>query len=155
MSKSGRGSRGELVALKLLDTAPHIRGMVTRFLRDNYEGLGLNVQEFDLLRYAGGTENRMSDLASLMSGTPSAVTKIVNGLVRRRLVKRFEDPKDRRVNRLRLTKKGDGELARVCSDISVHLAHLTELLSDEKLANLSGGLDSLLTAMETQASSKK
>ncbi len=142
------------MALKLLATAPRVRSMVTRFLRDNYERLGTNIQEFDLMRYAEGTEIRMSDLAELMSVTPSAVTKIVDGLVSKRFVDRFQDPQDRRVNRLRLTKIGRSKLAEVRSASSARLAHLTELLPAAELANLSAGLDSLLQAMDAQVSSK-
>jgi DNA-binding MarR family transcriptional regulator len=139
------------VALRLLATAPRIRGMVTRFLRDNHSDLGLNIQEFDLLRYAEGTEIRMGDLASLMAVTPSAVTKIADGLVARRLVERFEDPGDRRVNRLRLRPKGAKELARVRDAVSKHLARLTGPMPEEDRALLSGGLDGLLRVMEEQA----
>ena len=62
--------------------------MVTRFLRDNQESLDVTIQEFDLLRFAERNEVRMIDLANRMSVTPPAVTKIVDGLVRRGLVDR-------------------------------------------------------------------
>jgi len=154
VSRSMKAPETERVALKLLATAPRVRSMVTRFLRDNYERLGMNIQEFDLMRYAEGTEIRMSDLAPLMSVTPSAVTKIVDGLVIKRFVDRFQDTKDRRVNRLRLTKIGRSKLAEVRSVSSAHLARLTELLPVDELANLSEGLDSLLQAMNAQVSSR-
>ena len=155
MASSKQAPGQQRVALKLLATAPRIRSMVTRFLRDSDEHLEMNIQEFDLIRHTEGTEIRMSDLAALMSLTPSAVTKIVDGVVLKRLVQRFEDPQDRRVNRLRLTKTGRGKLAVVRSAVSAHLTHLTKLLPGDELANLSHGLDSLLKAMDAQVSSRE
>lgn len=152
MSAEKRRHRAEGVALQLLATAPRIRGMVTSFLRDDYGRPGLNIQEFDLLRYAEGIEIRMSDLASLLAVTPSAVTKIVDRLVANRLVARFQDRKDRRVNRLRLTRRGRGELERLRGAVAVHLTQLTDPLPRDELDDLAAGLDGLLRVMDSRAS---
>lgn len=132
----------------MLTAAPQIRSMVPRFLRDNQESLDVTIQEFDLLRFAEGNEVRMVDLANRMSVTPPAVTKIVDGLARRRLVARRQDRNDRRVTRLSLTASGQTRLDSVRDAASEFLSGLITELDDDQRRQLDGGLSALISAVE-------
>ncbi|MEO8208593.1 MAG: MarR family transcriptional regulator [Chloroflexota bacterium] len=55
---------------------------------------------------AEGTATTIGDLAEALSRSPSATSRLVDGLVRRRLVDRQEEPEDRRQRLLVLTPRG-------------------------------------------------
>lgn len=48
----------------------------------------------------------VSDIATLMDTSPAAASQLVERLVRHGLVQRAEDPRNRRIKRLRLTPRG-------------------------------------------------
>jgi DNA-binding MarR family transcriptional regulator len=52
-------------------------------------------------------------IAQKMNVVKSRVSKIVNGLIRRRLVQRTQDPEDSRVVLLSLTSQGQAKLAEI------------------------------------------
>ena len=90
----------------------------------------------------------MVDLANRMSVTPPAVTKIVDGLARRRLVARRQDRNDRRVTRLSLTASGQTRLDSVRDAASEFLSGLITELDDDQRRQLDGGLSALISAVE-------
>jgi len=55
---------------------------------------------------AEGTATTIGDLAEALARSPSATSRLVDGLVRRRLVERQEEPEDRRQRLLVLTQRG-------------------------------------------------
>jgi len=52
----------------------------------------------------------IGDLAEVINRSPSATSRLVDGLVRRRLVERHQEPEDRRQRTLRLTQRGHAVL---------------------------------------------
>jgi len=55
---------------------------------------------------ADGSTLTVGELAEAIGRSPSATSRLVDGLVRRRLVERYEEPEDRRQRTLRLTQRG-------------------------------------------------
>ncbi|MFL5640846.1 MAG: MarR family winged helix-turn-helix transcriptional regulator, partial [Chloroflexota bacterium] len=59
---------------------------------------------------ADGNTLTVGELAESIGRSPSATSRLVDGLVRRRLVERHEEPEDRRQRTLRLTQRGHAVL---------------------------------------------
>ena len=55
---------------------------------------------------ADGSTLTVGELAEAIGRSPSATSRLVDGLVRRRLVERHQEPEDRRQRTLRLTQRG-------------------------------------------------
>jgi DNA-binding MarR family transcriptional regulator len=83
------------------------RGNMLRVIEDS--GLSMT-QSKTLLELGGlgeGTEARqVSDLAETFGVSVPSMSRAVDGLVRKRLATRVEDPEDRRVRRVAITAKG-------------------------------------------------
>ena len=62
---------------------------------------------------ADGGTTTVSDLADALGRSPSATSRLVDGLVRRRLVERREEPEDRRQRTVWLTQRGHALLRMV------------------------------------------
>lgn len=59
---------------------------------------------------ADGSTLTVGELAEAIGRSPSATSRLVDGLVRRRLVERLQEPEDRRQRTLRLTPRGHAVL---------------------------------------------
>jgi len=59
---------------------------------------------------ADGSTLTVGELAESIGRSPSATSRLVDGLVRRRLVERHQEPEDRRQRTLRLTQRGHAVL---------------------------------------------
>jgi len=62
---------------------------------------------------AEGSTTTIGDLAESLGRSPSATSRLVDGLVRRRLVERRSEPDDRRQRTVRLTQRGQALLRAV------------------------------------------
>jgi DNA-binding MarR family transcriptional regulator len=62
---------------------------------------------------AEGSTTTIGDLADALGRSPSATSRLVDGLVRRRLVERRAEPDDRRQRTVRLTQRGQAVLRAV------------------------------------------
>jgi DNA-binding MarR family transcriptional regulator len=65
----------------------------------------------ETLRFISGAEQQgslptMRDVANFLKIAPPSATELVNGFVKDSVIKRVADPKDRRIVRLSLSKKG-------------------------------------------------
>lgn len=77
----------------------------------------LSVSEFKCLRaFRRDTEMSVKDIAHRMNLTSSRLTRIIDGLVKKRFVTRHIDPDDRRIINVRLTKQGETVAKKVTSD---------------------------------------
>ena len=65
-----------------------------------------------LYALADGGTTTIVDLADTLNRSPSATSRLVDGLVRRRLLERREEPDDRRMQSVWLTERGRALLAR-------------------------------------------
>jgi DNA-binding MarR family transcriptional regulator len=99
-----------------------------------------------LLRLARSTSRslRMTDLAERVMLSPSGLTRLVDRLVAKGLVRRQRDPADARVALACLTEEGLRQLRRAAK---THLRgireHFTGRLSEAQLRNVASGLQSI------------
>jgi DNA-binding MarR family transcriptional regulator len=73
-----------------------------------------------------------------------ATSRSVDGLFRRGLVERDEDPDDRRVRRLRLTRRGERAVGNLMAIRVAGLSRMLRELSDEERARLGDALDLIM-----------
>jgi DNA-binding MarR family transcriptional regulator len=99
-----------------------------------------------LLREAPGTP--AGALAEHLHVTPPTVTGLVDRLVRMGVVRREEDPKDRRLVRNVLTERGEEALGEVEREGRAFLTQLFERLSAGHLSRLVDSLEALLAAAD-------
>lgn len=85
-------------------------------------------------------EPSVSDVASGLSISTAAATNLVERLVKKALVKRQENPEDRRLLRLALTSKGKELLEAVRSDQLSRLSLIMNQMSPEAVENLARGM---------------
>lgn len=79
---------------------------------------------------------RAGELASLCGTTPSATTEVIEGLVEEGLVRRVDDPSDRRAVMVSLTAKGEAEVTRVGELMTTAVVRALDGLSAEQKARL-------------------
>jgi DNA-binding MarR family transcriptional regulator len=87
-------------------------------------------------------------LAEQLRVTPPTVTGLVDRLVRMRLVKREEDPRDRRLVRNALTERGEEVLGEVEREGRAFLTDLFGRLSAGQLSRLVDCLEALVDAAD-------
>jgi DNA-binding MarR family transcriptional regulator len=96
------------------------------------------------LARAPGRALRMSDLAERVLLSPSGLTRLVDRLVSKRLVRRQADPQDARVVHASLTEEG---LKRLRKASRTHLRgireHFTGELSEAQLRDIAAGLETV------------
>src|ERR1035441_9208755 len=67
---------------------------------------GISAIEHGVLRHLSRGVDSMAEISRLMGVAPSTLVYVVDGLVKKKLVKRGKDPNDRRREPLSLEKKG-------------------------------------------------
>ena len=80
--------------------------------------------------------------------SPASASRTADGLVRKKLATRVEDPDDRRVRRLALTARGRDLADRIISARLAGLEDFTATLSDDERRKLEAALDALLERPE-------
>ena len=87
-------------------------------------------------------------IAHKMNVVKSRVTKIIDGMVRRKLIQRVKDPEDSRITLLSLTPKGQDKLNEINDFLeSIHLEVLSQMAPEQRKAVLSN-LEVLKASME-------
>jgi DNA-binding MarR family transcriptional regulator len=118
-------------------SAAAIRGTVrlSRAVEKVVAGFDLSVSQFRILdRLTDGAE-RGTRLADWLSVKPPSLTTLVDGLVRRGLVERAEDPTDRRRVTHTLTRGGRLVYDDVSAALAARLIELCERLPDPATAD--------------------
>lgn len=142
---SGTLSETELRAWQALLHAYHqVIRKLDRELREHHD---LPLAAYDvLLRLGRASERalRMTDLADRVMLSPSGLTRLVDRLVSKGLVRRQADPDDGRVALASLTESGVRELRGAAR---THLRgiheHFTARLSETQLRNVASGLETI------------
>lgn len=107
----------------------------------------------DILFRAGTVLNSspgltMGELGSALSVPLSTATRIVDSLVGRGYLERFSDSEDRRVVRVRLTRKGNEVYKFIDGRIAEHVSELAANLSRDEMATLMKLLGKVAAAVE-------
>ncbi len=101
-----------------------------------------------LLLFGGARYLTSKEIAYKLNVVKSRVTKIVDGLVHKKLVQRVGDPEDSRVTLLSLTHKGQKKMNSIKEFLDyVHLETLLQLTTDQRKTVLSN-LDLLRSSMK-------
>jgi DNA-binding MarR family transcriptional regulator len=83
-----------------------------------------------------------------MNVVKSRVTKIIDGMVRRKLIQRVKDPEDSRITLLSLTPKGQDKLNEINDFLdSIHLEVLSQMAPEQRKTVLTN-LEVLKASME-------
>jgi DNA-binding MarR family transcriptional regulator len=77
------------------------------------QNVGISAVDHGLLRHLSYGVASMAEISRLMGVAPSTLVYVVDGLVKKKLVKRGKDPSDRRREPLSLEKKGAAIFARI------------------------------------------
>jgi DNA-binding MarR family transcriptional regulator len=99
--------------------------------------LGLSLPQLSvLMRLNRDHRCGVSDVGTEFGVTNAAASQLIDGLVQKGLVERFEDPDDRRVRHLRLTAKGRAAIHKVRLARERWLSAIVEHLTPEQRAEV-------------------
>ena len=130
--------------------------LITKLFQCCQERMQYQCERFDLpdaeLRCLGlfGEERYLTakGIAQKMNVVKSRVSKIVDGLIRKRLIQRIKDPEDSRISLLSLTAEGQKKLNEINKFLElVHHQVLLQMAPDQRMAMLTN-LDILKASME-------
>ena len=96
----------------------------------------------------GGDGLRVSEVARLLGVTLPTVTSVMDKLVERGMLRRDEDPTDRRQHVCRLTPDGLQLIERLAAGRRAYTSKLLAYLDDEALATVLAGMKLLIGAAE-------
>jgi DNA-binding MarR family transcriptional regulator len=139
----------EQVGRRLADTVARLRRSMRRAARASAPDNPLSVAQLELMaRLAERPGSRPGELARALRIAPNTVTTLVNALVRARMVRRDDDPADRRTIRLTLTGHGEAALARWESTNEAILSRAQARLDDDQRIALRTALPALARLIE-------
>ena len=121
-------------SLDCLDALDGLAHAVNKGMTRELAPYGLILMEFRLLRYCQQQDGcTVTQLARILPADPSHVSRVVQGLMDRDLLRRHRLRSDRRVVMLSLSEGGRELLSRVVENVSHYEGMLTEGVSDEEL----------------------
>jgi len=100
------------------------------------------------LQTPGEEPHTVTTLAERFGISAASASRAADGMVRKKLVTRVEDPNDRRVKRLELTAKGERLADRIISARLAGLEEFTGSLDGDERRKLESALDTLLERPE-------
>ena len=130
----------DALAFRLHRTNRLLRTHLARFLDRHVPGISPE-QWFILARVAPGPRVRQVDLAERVLADPPNVSRLVDALVARGLVRRSPDPADRRSWLLSLTKQGRQVTARLLDHTITERQLVFDGFADDELDAFAAALD--------------
>ncbi len=128
---------------------PAWRQTRTQIRRIAVEKFKMTEEQFQVLRRIRKGSASVSALAEASQTSRSAVSKVVDALVRRGLVARSQDPQDRRNIPLALTIEGQRVMDAIFTEAGIWLSARFARLDAEESESLLLGLESLHKAFTT------
>lgn len=145
------------IAAETIAMADQIRALcsvITKFARADLEShlkdhdSGISSIEHGVLRHLSHGITSMAEISRLMGVAPSTLVYVVDGLTKKKLVKRGKDPKDRRRGPLQLEKKGADLFARFSKmDAGSSLVRSLERMREPRQSELLALLNELLNGL--------
>ena len=127
----------------LMDTAPQIVQAIRVEMRRG-RGSDISIPQFRTLRFIQkNPDSSLSHLAEHLGLTLPSVSKLVDGLVKQKLITRKESTTDRRMLTLMLTQSGAAIVDSARDDARINLAQKLKHLSDEELETVSQAMQLL------------
>ncbi|WNG51806.1 winged helix DNA-binding protein [Archangium minus] len=112
----------------LLSTARHLRMQAN----DRLSACGLSLPRYKVLQLLEEERRRMREVSDALDIVPRTLTSTVDGLESEGLVKREEDPEDRRATLLSLTPQGRKRLTEARTILAAHVRERTAGFSAEE-----------------------
>src|SRR3954463_12885191 len=141
-------SNGTVTTTKADAVHTALRNAVRRFLGVDDSTMDLPLRQLKVCVSLYGHSRSMSDLGRELSLSPSAVTQISDRLERRGLIERVFQDEDRRVRKLRLTRKGQQLIRRREQKQLARIETALHGLTEDEIGRVLAGLD-ILTKVST------
>jgi DNA-binding MarR family transcriptional regulator len=141
-------SNGTVTTTKADAVHSALRNAVRRFLGVDDSTMDLPLRQLKVCLSLYGQSRSMSDIGRELSLSPSAVTQISDRLERRGLIERVFQDEDRRVRKLRLTRKGQQLIRRREKEQLARIDSALETLSEDEINHVLAGLH-ILTRTST------
>lgn len=111
---------------------------------------GLTSNEFTLIRcFADQEEWTATELTEVLPADASRISRLVDGLVSRGLLRRRRRTDDRRVVRLLLTDEGSTAVQEVVDLVEEYEAHLLQGVADDERAVMAAAVETMLANLDT------
>jgi DNA-binding MarR family transcriptional regulator len=137
------GNLREECAHELMDTAPIITQSIRIEMRRGH-GADLSIPQFRTLGFIQrNPDSSLTELADHLGLTPPSVSKLVDGLVKQKLVNRREAAADRRRLKLVLTENGKSIMNSARSGALANLAMILSSLPHDELNTIHQALELL------------
>lgn len=142
-------------AQQVLDAVPMVMRTIRAQLR-SHRRADISVPQFRAMGYIDQNDGAsLSDLATHIGLTLPSMSKLIEGLVARRLVTRISDPVDRRRICLSLTPLGRQELKAAYQFTERYLAEQLSLLGESDLKAVTRAMEVLKTLFEQKERASK
>ncbi|HEV2249374.1 MAG TPA: MarR family transcriptional regulator [Candidatus Limnocylindria bacterium] len=128
-------------ATQLLGFFPWVGSLWHAAVREAGAGSIGRYKTFGILHGRGPI--RAGELATLCGTTPSATSEVIEGLAADGLVRRIDDPTDRRAVIVELTAEGEAELARVGDLMTAEVIKRLDGLSGEQKVRVRAAISDL------------
>ncbi len=136
-------------AQALLEVAPQIMRLMRSEMRSPRGGQ-LSIPQFRTLAFLDSRPgSALLDLVAHIGLMPPSMSKLVDGLIERKLVSREESTSDRRRITLSLTARGKATLQRTRRHLRLRFAEVLSLLPDSENERIYESLTSLHSAFDT------
>jgi DNA-binding MarR family transcriptional regulator len=133
------------VARQLAGLFQYIASASNREILPEISALDLSLTQVKALALLEERDQALSvgELAEGLGLSVAAMSRSVDGLVKRALVERAEDPADRRIKRVRTTPRARRAYQRIVAVRVATLERLIESLTNDERAKLAAALDAL------------
>jgi DNA-binding MarR family transcriptional regulator len=125
---------------EVLEAMGSVRGSFQHGHGPMFKKHGYGMPHLKLMMKMANSEDgiSVSELSDKMGVTPGAITQFIDKLVEKGMVERIEDPKDRRVVRVKLTGKAKTKFQKMRDFHFERMTASFKGLSDEELQQLAG-----------------
>lgn len=126
----------------MLDTIPHVMRTIRNEMRDIAKSV-LSVPQFRLLVRLSRGNSTNSELSAWLGLSKPALTRMIDGLVKKGFVARTQEAADRRQNKIELTAKGRKQYQKVTGVVRDRFSRDLLNLSQKEQDVLQNSLDVL------------
>lgn len=114
-------------------------------------GFDLTPEQWGTLHFLTSNSGiSLSDLAKITHKDKTSVTRLINGMVKKDLINRDDDPRDRRIYRISLSKDGESIYNNLKYAVKQYNNKLTSIISQEDAELLVEGLSKLTAELNSE-----
>ncbi|BAY26935.1 MarR family transcriptional regulator [Calothrix sp. NIES-2100] len=148
LGKTTQGGTSEECAARVMETIPLVMRFIRADMRAN-SAASLSIPQLRSLAFLNRSPGAsLSDLADHLGVTCATASATVERLVQRNLIKRADDPQERRRVLLNLTEDGRYHLKQSQDQTRAHITDLLQGLTQEQVSHIEEGLALLKNVFE-------